>query len=72
METHLSSILAHHEDKIRYTFGSKITNHLSGRANLPQDKLIGVESRMTMSVSVPSNDTPEESMVFNGNNREGG
>ena len=72
MEMHLSSILTHHEDKIRSTFGSKITNHLSGRANLPQDKLIGEESRMTVSMNDPSNYTPEESMEFNGNYGEGG
>ena len=72
METHLSSILTQNEDKIRSTFGSKIANRLSGRPNLPQDKLIGAESRMTMSVNVPSNDTPEESMEFNGNYGEGG
>ena len=72
METHLSSILNQHEDTIRRTFGSKIINHLSGRTNQPQDKLIGVESRMTMSVNVPSNDTPEESMEFNENNGAGG
>ena len=63
MQPHLDSILLDQKNRIRQTFGSNITNHLS--ANLvtqPQDTLLK-ESRETVSVN---NNTANNSLEFAG------
>ena len=59
MQPHLDSILLDQKNRIRQTFGSNITKHLS--ANLvtqPQDKLLK-ESRETVSVTNTANNSLE-------------